>query len=171
MPTNFHRNLNKDNLYYYGIYNNGSKLVTFVVRSISKIPENSIIVKEIIGVSANDLALDLLKEYRSGHIGSILEYNDGDKNHSAICLGKYNGELMLLFLTSNDKWNPFCRQVKQEEMAFFLFTKQNRATYFAPVCRDERYASWTGRKIPDYRVKELKTEFFPDFRMDEIVRL
>jgi len=172
---------------HYGIYKNqNGELCSFIVDHSVDVPNpirNKILTKRTTRDDPEPLVNELLNYYNQyrkispknigkpeNKIGKLCDYADGDKIHSAISVGYYNNEYMLLFLTSSNAWNPFARPIKEEEASFFLWSNRNKTTYLAPVLRSARYITWnTDRRFPNHRVLELYKEFFEN-KIDKILK-
>ena len=94
----------------------------------------------------------------ASNVGKILTHCDGQANHICVVLDENEDDAFILLLTSNPKWNKYCRILTNEELNFFSFSK---ATYFAPVIRSKADLSFTKvGYLPEHRVEELKNEFY-----------
>lgn len=166
--------------YHYGVVKVGkkNKLVAFIVRDQESIPVDAIETRTRITTSKEVKALSdaMLAEYEetakaesmriatlpppAADLGEIVYFSDGDGTHTAIFLESVGDDCFALFLTSNPYWNPACRPITQEEMAFTgMPVRMSRSTYLAPVLRPSYLMTRTGVSIPSHRVTELLKEF------------
>lgn len=110
---------------------------------------------------------DLLQTYLANPVfpiskrGMVCHHSDGQKVHTAICLGEHEGEFKLLVMTTNPFWNSYCRPITTEEAAMTGFPGRAQ-TYLAPVLRHPDEITWTDIVITDHRIKALDEEFFSD---------
>jgi hypothetical protein len=162
----------KPQLRYCGVVWTKRGFRTFIVKSKDSIPPEALDVQETLG-DPQALAQALLAKYEvpasgpqlineTSPVGLVGHHTDGGRVHTAFCVGVYEGECMLLFLTSHPSWNPYARPLRRDEAPFSGYT-WNPMTYLAPVLRDGRSVSWSGGSLPQHRVEALREEFFrPD---------
>lgn len=160
---------------FYGIYRTKKGLRSFIVKSRQAAPVEAIEVRVTSSGDASILAKNLLNDYDLGRyrptsVGLVGHHADGGRVHTAVCVGIDHDECLLLFLTSHPQWNPYARLITRDEAGFTGFA-YNTVTYLAPVLRPIESMSWTERRFPDHRVKDLRQEFFPEERIGAISRL
>lgn len=166
--------------YYYGMVRAGkkNKLTIFVVREQESVPEDAIEIRLTAATYKEvfSLAQSLLDEYAAALVveaerlanipppaadaGDVVYFSDGDGTHTAIFLAEVGTDSFVLFLTTNPHWNPLCRPITREEMAFTGMPARNsRNTYLAPVFRPTHLMTRSGRSLPSHRTAGLLEEF------------
>lgn len=162
-------------LMYYGIVPTGASVKSFTSSSRDDIPDGA----TKVGIAPGSVAEALGKRLQTVHeleqpaskedAGRVFHHSDGGRVHSGICVGTLSGDLMLLFMTTNVEWNPFCRRITRDEHAMTGFPSKNkRMTYLAPVIRPDTEVTWTEVTIPEHRSAALRAEFFKIDDLDEI---
>jgi hypothetical protein len=158
-----------------------------VVRDPAKIPDQPVLMAQTYDAAdAPRLAKELVAEYKKQTRdevrgapapkpqalppefapGEVVYHADGYGFHPAVLLATRGDEHLLLFLTSNPDWNPFCRRLGRDEAAL-TGVPIKRATYFAPVVR-RGDISPSGVSFPSHRVASLLAEFFPERRIAQL---